>query len=69
MTSPENFNPQDAVKHFQERVGAVKAQMGRTLVGQDMIVEGVLLCMLAGGHVFLVLRLLSAGDWDTLLDG
>lgn len=53
MTSPENFNPQDAVKHFQERVGAVKAQMGRTLVGQDMIVEGVLLCMLAGGHVLL----------------
>ena len=53
MTSPETLNPRDAVAHFQERLDAVKTQMARTLVGQEMIVEGVLMCLMSGGHVLL----------------
>ena len=42
-----------AVAHFQERAGAVKQQMARVMVGQEMIVEGILMCLCAGGHVLL----------------
>ncbi len=52
MTEP-TFNAQAAVSHFQSRMNAIKAQMGRVLVGQDMIVEGVLMGLMAGGHVLL----------------
>ncbi len=48
-----NFDAQAAVSHFQERMTAVKTQMARVLVGQDMIVEGVLMGLMAGGHVLL----------------
>jgi MoxR-like ATPase len=47
------LNPQEAVAHFQSRLLAVKEQMGRVLVGQEMIVEGVLICLVSGGHVLL----------------
>lgn len=53
MTSEQSFDAAGAVSHFQERLGAVKAQMARTLVGQEAIVEGVLMCLMAGGHVLL----------------
>ena len=53
IESPTQLEPQQAVAHFQERLQAVKTQMARTLVGQDMIVEGVLMCLMAGGHVLL----------------
>ncbi len=53
MNSNGNFDAQSAVSHFQERIGAVKTQMARVLVGQDMIVEGVLICLCGGGHVLL----------------
>ncbi len=47
------LNPQEAVAHFQSRLNAVKEQMARVLVGQEMIVEGVLICLVSGGHVLL----------------
>ena len=53
MTSPEQLDAPAAVAQFQERLNGVKTQMARTLVGQDMIVEGVLMCLMAGGHVLL----------------
>ncbi len=49
----QNFDAQAAVSHFQDRMTAVKTQMGRVLVGQEMIVEGVLMGLMAGGHVLL----------------
>ncbi len=52
MTEP-TFDAAAAVSHFQDRMTAVKTQMGRVLVGQDMIVEGVLMGLMAGGHVLL----------------
>ena len=42
-----------AVSGFTTRIAAVKEQMARVIVGQDMIVEGVLMCLCAGGHVLL----------------
>lgn len=42
-----------AVSEFQSRINAVKEQMARVVVGQDMIVEGILICLCAGGHVLL----------------
>jgi MoxR-like ATPase len=42
-----------AVSEFIARINAVKEQMARVIVGQEMIVEGVLMCLCAGGHVLL----------------
>ena len=44
---------QQAVSHFAERIGAIKGQMSRVVVGQDMIVEGILMCLCSGGHALL----------------
>jgi MoxR-like ATPase len=42
-----------AVGEFRERIAAIKEQIARVVVGQEMIVEGVLMCLCAGGHVLL----------------
>ncbi|HEY0074503.1 MAG TPA: AAA family ATPase [Abditibacteriaceae bacterium] len=42
-----------AVHEFVERVNSVKEQMSSVLVGQEMIIEGVLMCLFGGGHVLL----------------
>jgi len=38
---------------FQERVAAVREAVGRVIVGQREVVDQVLLCLFAGGHVLL----------------
>jgi MoxR-like ATPase len=35
------------------RLDKVRAEIGKIIVGQDDVVEGVLICLLAGGHVLL----------------
>ena len=47
------MSPQEAVTEFQTRINLVKTQMARVIVGQEQIVEGVLMCLCAGGHVLL----------------
>ena len=47
------MEPTAAVEEFRRRADALKAEMGRVIVGQEMIVEGVLMCLCAGGHVLL----------------
>src|SRR4028118_1949961 len=42
-----------AVAEFAGRIHAIKEQMSRVIVGQEQIVEGVLMCLCAGGHVLL----------------
>jgi MoxR-like ATPase len=42
-----------AIAEFQSRINAIKTQMARVIVGQEQIVEGVLMCLLGGGHVLL----------------
>jgi len=42
-----------AVQEFSSRINSIKTQMSRVLVGQDMIIEGVLMCLCSGGHALL----------------
>lgn len=42
-----------AVSAFQSRINAIKTEMAKVVVGQELIVEGVLMCLCAGGHVLL----------------
>ena len=58
MTTPPNgaapeFEANAAVAEFGAKIETVKAQIGRVMVGQTQIVEGVLMCLCAGGHALL----------------
>jgi MoxR-like ATPase len=41
------------VQKFREKFNRVKAEVQKRIVGQDEIIEGVLLCLLADGHALL----------------
>lgn len=41
------------VARFADDVAAVRAQVGRVIVGQAQVVDGVLTCLLGGGHALL----------------
>jgi MoxR-like ATPase len=41
------------VESYAARFGALKSEIARVIVGQDEIVEGVLLALMAGGHVLI----------------
>ena len=41
------------VQQFAEDIGRLKAEMGKMIVGQEEIVEGVISCLLADGHALL----------------
>jgi len=51
--SEESRTPQEAVAEFGEDIARVKAEIGKMIVGQEEIVEGVLTCLLAGGQALL----------------
>src|SRR5438128_6976063 len=36
-----------------DRLSAVRREIAKVIVGQDNVVEGVLICLLSGGHVLL----------------
>jgi MoxR-like ATPase len=41
------------VDGYIEKFGALKTEIGRVIVGQDEVVEGTLLALMAGGHVLI----------------
>ncbi len=43
----------DDVARIQERFDAVRAEVGKVLVGQDMLVQRLQLALLADGHILL----------------
>ena len=47
------MEPEVQVQQFRENFNRVKAEVHKRIVGQDEIVEGVLLCLFADGHVLL----------------
>ncbi|HEY4368294.1 MAG TPA: MoxR family ATPase [Steroidobacteraceae bacterium] len=52
-SSGENPGPADTgalVARFHERLGAIRTQVRRIIVGQDSVVEHLLLTLLVGGH-------------------
>jgi MoxR-like ATPase len=44
---------ESSLKQAVERLGAVRREIAKIIVGQDDVVEGVLICLLSGGHVLL----------------
>src|SRR5690606_1375205 len=45
-------SPQD-VEHFQKKIGELREQIGRVIVGHRDVIDGVLTCVLAGSHALL----------------
>lgn len=46
------INP-DSAQQFKDNFAQVRAEVGRVIVGHQDIVDGVLICLLCGGHVLL----------------
>src|SRR2546422_11321593 len=44
---------QKATEEFRHKFNAVKAEIGKAIVGHEPIVEGVLTCLFTGGHALL----------------
>jgi MoxR-like ATPase len=45
--------PKEAMDAFRRDIDVVKKEVGKVIVGNDEIVDGVLIAMIAGGHVLL----------------
>jgi MoxR-like ATPase len=52
-TAREIENAEAEVAEFLDRVGALREEIGRVIVGNRDIVDGVVTCMLAGSHALL----------------
>ncbi|HEX8550725.1 MAG TPA: MoxR family ATPase [Abditibacteriaceae bacterium] len=52
-SSGTSSNAAASVAQFGDAIARIKEQIARSVVGQEMIVEGVLMCLCAGGHVLL----------------
>ena len=49
----DETNVQEQVQSFRESIAALREEIGKTIVGNREVVDGVLACMLAGGHALL----------------
>ena len=47
------MNGEQAANYFRETIEKVRSEIAKVIVGQDEVVEGVLVCMAANGHVLL----------------
>ena len=45
--------PDEVVKHFRADIDKLRAEVSRMIVGQTDILDGVVTCLLAGGHALL----------------
>src|ERR1044072_8602540 len=48
-----NVESQATLQLAVDRLNAVRREIAKIIVGQDDVVEGVLICLLASGHVLL----------------
>src|ERR1700688_1456163 len=46
----KNVGSEATLKLAVDRLSAVRREIAKVIVGQDDVVEGVLICLLAGGH-------------------
>jgi len=53
MTEPSHESVRDQAKRFADAYAAVRTQIGKVIVGQDAIIDGVLTCLFVGGHALL----------------
>src|ERR1700758_2688509 len=49
----ENVGSEATLRLAVDRLNAVRREIAKIIVGQDDVVEGVLICLLASGHVLL----------------
>jgi MoxR-like ATPase len=49
----ESVTSEATLQHAVERLNRVRFEIAKVIVGQDDVVEGVLVCLLASGHVLL----------------
>lgn len=54
MNTPEQLNDAEAVRNLQHHFEAVKKEIGKVIIGQEQIIEHLLIAMLARGHCLLV---------------
>ena len=47
------MNTEEQIQSFRQAYAALRAEIGKVIVGHDAIVEGTLIAVLAGGHVLL----------------
>src|SRR5579859_2006712 len=47
------MQPDTALQLATSQLTRVRAEIGKVIVGQQEVVDGVLICLLAGGHVLL----------------
>jgi MoxR-like ATPase len=47
------MNTEDQIQTFRQAYTALRAEIGKVIVGQDAVVEGTLIALFAGGHVLL----------------
>ena len=47
------MNTEEQIQSFRQSYTALRAEIGKVIVGHDAIVEGTLIAVLAGGHVLL----------------
>jgi MoxR-like ATPase len=53
MTEPSTENVREQVTLFRKRIDELRAEIAKSIVGNREIVDGVITCMLAGGHALL----------------
>ncbi|MEC7519338.1 MAG: MoxR family ATPase [Myxococcota bacterium] len=51
--SDEDKKPEALVRRFREDLDRVRSEVGKMIVGQEEILDGVLTCLIAGGHALL----------------
>ena len=47
------MNTEEQIQAFRQAHAALRAELGKIIVGQDAVVEGTLIALFAGGHVLL----------------
>ncbi|MEI6780422.1 MAG: MoxR family ATPase [Verrucomicrobiota bacterium] len=47
------MNTEEQIHSFRQAYAALRAELGKVIVGQDSVVEGTLIALFAGGHVLL----------------
>jgi len=47
------LSTEETIQSFRQTYGALRAEIGKVIVGHESIVEGTLISLLAGGHVLL----------------
>ena len=47
------MNTEEQIQTFRQTYAALRAELGKVIVGQDAVVEGTLIALFAGGHVLL----------------